>query len=86
MATGLRGGTLARTGNVRPDWNDEVSESISVRTQLKSSPNLAEHCGEIMDRTVLLAARGNLAARFFGLPAAPVYDFARGFGVRDADY
>ena len=49
---GAAGHWQARCG-VRPDWNDEASESIRLRTQLKSSLNLAEHCGEIMDRTAL---------------------------------
>jgi len=28
IATGARGGTLASGSNVRPDWNDEPSESM----------------------------------------------------------
>jgi hypothetical protein len=50
MAAGARGGTLASGSSVRPDWNDEPSESMWLENPEEiSNLNLDEHCGEIMD-------------------------------------
>ena len=34
IRAGQRGGTLVRTDGVRPDWNDDASESISLKTRM----------------------------------------------------
>ena len=73
IRAGQRGGTLFRTDGVRPDWNDEASESISLKTRMKSSLNLAEHCGEIMDRTALFWPGAAKRPSAFYLAAAAVY-------------
>jgi hypothetical protein len=45
MAAGVRGGTLATGSGVKPDWNDEPSESMwlenPARNQTRVSPNIA---------------------------------------------
>jgi hypothetical protein len=33
MVTGARGGKLASGSSARPDWNDEPSESMLLKTQ-----------------------------------------------------
>jgi len=45
-----------------------------VRTQLKSSLNLAEHCGEIMDRPLTARLTGG-----FYLAACSAYHFLTAF-------